>query len=59
MAQFAGIVFLIVVITQAGSENVFLYAYHMVVDTLIGITVGEIVNRVHLPRLRNTDTLFA
>ena len=59
MAQFAGIVFLIVVITQAGSENVFLYAYHRVVDTLIGITVGELVNRVHLPRLRNTDTLFA
>ena len=59
MAQFAGIVFLIVVITQAGSENVYLYAYHRVLDTLIGITVGELVNRVHLPRLHNTDTLFA
>lgn len=59
MAQFAGIVFLIVVITQAGNENVFIYAYHRVVDTLIGIFVGELANRVHLPRLRNTDTLFA
>lgn len=59
MAQFAGIVFLIVVITQAGSENVFLYAYHRVIDTLIGITVGECVNRVHLPRIHKTDILFA
>lgn len=59
MAQFAGIVFLIVVITQAGSENVFLYAYHRIIDTLIGITVGELVNRIHLPRIHNTDTLFA
>ena len=59
IAQFAGIVFLIVVITQTGSSNVFQYAYHRIIDTLIGIAVGECVNRVHLPRLRNTDTLFA
>ena len=59
MAQFAGIVFLIVVITQTGSSNVFLYAYHRIVDTLIGIAVGEVMNRIHLPRMRNTDTLFA
>lgn len=59
IAQFAGIVFLIVVITQTGSSNVFQYAYHRIIDTLIGIAVGECVNRVHLPRLRNTETLFA
>lgn len=59
MAQFAGIVYLIIVVTQTGSGNVFLYAYHRVVDTLIGIVVGELVNRVHLPRVRNTDILFA
>lgn len=59
MAQFAGIVFLIVVITQTGSGNVFVYAYHRIVDTLIGLVVGEVVNRLHLPRVRNTDILFA
>ena len=59
MAQFAGIVFLIVVITQTGSSNVFVYAYHRIVDTLIGLLVGELVNRLHLPRKRNTDILFA
>ena len=59
MAQFAGIVFLIVVITQTGSGNVFIYAYHRIVDTLIGLVVGEVVNRLHLPRVRNTDILFA
>ena len=59
MAQFAGIVFLIVVITQAGSENVFLYAYHRLVDTLIGLAIGECVNRVHLPRMHNTQILYA
>ena len=59
MAQFAGIVYLIVVITQTGSGNVFLYAYHRIIDTLIGLAVGELVNRVHLPRKRNTDILFA
>ncbi len=59
MAQFAGIVFLIVVITQTGSGNVFEYAYHRIIDTLIGLFVGELVNRLRLPRKRNTDTLFA
>ena len=59
MAQFAGIVYLIVVITQTGSGTVFLYAYHRIIDTLIGLAVGELVNRVHLPRKRNTDILFA
>ena len=59
MAQFAGIVFLIVVITQTVSGNVFVYAYHRIVDTLIGLVVGEVVNRLHLPRVRNTDILFA
>ena len=59
MAQFAGIVYLIIVITQNGSDNVFLYAFNRVLDTVIGIVVGELVNRVHLPRVRNTDTLFA
>ena len=59
MAQFAAIVFLIVVITQAGNSNVFLYGYHRTVDTFIGIVIGECVNRIHLPRMRNTDTLFA
>ena len=48
IAQFAGIVFLIVVITQTGSSNVFQYAYHRIIDTLIGIAIGECVNRVHL-----------
>ena len=59
MAQFAGIVYLIVVITQTGSGNVFLYAYHRIVDTMIGLVIGELVNRVHLPRKHNTDILFA
>ena len=59
MAQFAGIVFLIVVITQNTGQNVFIYAYHRVIDTLIGLIVGEIVNRIHFPRIRNTDTLYA
>ena len=59
MAQFAGIVYLIVVITQTGSGNVFLYAYHRIVDTMIGLLIGELVNRVHLPRKHNTDILFA
>ena len=59
MAQFAGIVYLIIVITQTGSDNVIVYAYHRVMDTVIGIAVGEVVNRVHLPRVRNTDILFA
>ncbi len=59
MAQFAGIVYLIVVITQTGSGNVFLYAYHRIIDTMIGLAIGELVNRVHFPRKHNTDILFA
>lgn len=58
IADFTAMVFLIIVISLAGS-NVFSYGYHRMVDTLIGIVIGEFINRVHFPRMRNKDTLFA
>ena len=59
MAQFSAIVFLIIVITHTDDSSVYLYAFHRTLETLIGILVGELVNRVHLPRIRNTDTIYA
>ena len=59
VAQFAGTVFLIIVISLQGDSSVFAYAYHRMIDTLIGIAVGEVVNRIQLPRVHHTDTLYA
>lgn len=57
-AYFAAVVFLSVAINHIGDANPYLFAFNRLLDTFIGVAVAEFVNRVHLPRLRNTDTLF-
>ena len=57
-AYFSVVVFLSVAVNHIGDANPYLFAFRRLLDTVIGVLVAEFVNRVHLPRLRRTDTLF-
>ena len=57
-AYFSAVVFMVICIKHAEDVNPYVYAFNRTLDTVIGVAVAEIVNRVHLPRLRKTDTLF-
>ncbi len=58
MAYFTAVVFLSITINHIGDANPYIFVLNRTLDTVIGVAVAELVNRVHLPRLRNTDTLF-
>ena len=57
-AYFSASVFLVITIKHFDDVSPYLYAFNRTLDTIIGVAVAEIVNRVHLPRLRKKDTLF-
>ena len=57
-SYFSAVVFLSVAVNHIGDANPFLFAFNRVLDTAFGIVIAEVVNRCHLPRLRNRDTLF-
>ncbi len=57
-SYFSAVVFLSVCVNHIGDANPYLFAFNRVLDTFLGVLVAEAVNRVHLPRLRVTDTLF-
>ena len=58
MAYFSAVVFLSITINHIGDANPYLFVFHRTLDTIIGVLAAEVVNRIHLPRLRNTNTLF-
>ena len=57
-AYFSAVVMLSITVNHIGDANPYLFVLHRVVDTLIGVVVAGLINRLHLPRTRNTDTLF-
>ena len=57
-SYFSAVVFLSIAVNHIGDANPYLFAFNRLLDTMIGVLIAEIVNRLHLPRLRNTDTLF-
>lgn len=57
-AYFSAVVFLVICIKHADDVSPYVYAFNRTLDTAIGVVVAEIVNRIHLPRLRRKDTLF-
>ena len=57
-AYFAAVTFMSVTITHITDANPYIYAFYRLIDTLIGVLVAEAVNRVQLPRSRDTDTLY-
>ena len=58
MASFAAVVFLCIAINPIQGVNAYTYAFNRLLDTVIGLLIAELVNRVQLPRARNRDTLF-
>ena len=57
-AYFSGVVFLVITINHFTDENPYLFSFNRLLDTVIGVVVAAVVNRVHLPRRKNTQTLF-
>lgn len=58
VTYFCCVVFLSITITHIGDESPLLFVMNRIVDTFIGIGVATIVNYVHLPKVRDTKTLF-
>ena len=57
-AYFSAVVFLTVAVNHIGDANPYLFAFNRLLDTVLGVLIAEVVNRVHLPRVRNRDILF-
>ena len=58
MATTVAIVFLSVAITPLSGSDPYLYSLQRLLDTVIGLLIAELVNRLQLPRAKHTDTLF-
>ncbi len=59
LANFSAVIFLCVVGVHVDDESPFLYVAKRLVETLAGVGIGTLINITHLPRKKNTDTLFA
>ena len=57
-SYFSAVVFLSVAVNHIGDANPYVFVFNRVLDTVIGVILAEIVNRLHLPRRRNRDVLF-
>lgn len=57
-AYFSCVVFLSITVNHVADANPFIFVLNRVVDTLIGVVLALIVNRVQLPRHKHKDTLF-
>ncbi|MDO4492752.1 MAG: HAD hydrolase family protein [Clostridia bacterium] len=60
MTYFSAVVYISVTVGHFGDTypDLFLFVFNRMLDTVIGVAVAAVVNRVHLPRRQNTDTLF-
>ncbi|MCM1112632.1 MAG: HAD hydrolase family protein [Muribaculum sp.] len=57
-AYFSCVVYLSITMVHIGDENPCLFIANRVVDTLLGVGIGMLVNRFQLPRRKQKDTLF-
>lgn len=57
-AYFSCVVFLSIVVNHLSDVNPFLFVWNRVLDTLIGIALGVLVNCFSLPREHKNDILF-
>ncbi|MCM1186774.1 MAG: HAD hydrolase family protein [Lachnoclostridium sp.] len=58
-AYFSCVVYLSITLVHIGDDNPYLFVYNRVLDTLIGILIGIVVNNFHLPYKKDKETLFA
>ena len=59
VSYFSAVIFLTVVVMHNVDERPYEYVFDRTLDTMIGIAIGEFINRIQLPRRKNTDTLYA
>ena len=57
-SYFSCVVFLSIVVIHIGDANPYLFVFNRVMDTMIGIIIGMLVNSAHLPRRKERDILF-
>ena len=57
-SYFSAVVFLTIAVNHIWDINPYLFVFDRTLDTVIGVLLAEIVNRVQLPRARHTDTLY-
>ena len=58
IAYFSSAVFLAITINHFTDDNPYLFVFNRLLDTTIGLVVAAVINRLHLPRRRTTDTLY-
>lgn len=59
VSYFSAVIFLTVVVMHNADALPYQYVFDRTLDTMIGLAIGEVVNRIQLPRRKNTDVLYA
>ena len=57
-ALFAAVVFLGIAVYHIEDANPFIHVFYRTLETIIGVGVAILVNSLHLPRVRDRETLF-
>lgn len=57
-SYFACVVFLSISVVHLSSANPYIFVFNRILDTLVGIGIGLLLNEVHLPRRKKKDILF-
>jgi hydroxymethylpyrimidine pyrophosphatase-like HAD family hydrolase len=57
-AYFSCVVFLSITVNHVTDANPYLFIFNRVLDTLIGVGLGYLVNMFHLPHTKQDDILF-
>ncbi len=57
-SYFSCVVFLSITVNHITDENPFLFVLNRVVDTMIGVVLAILINKVHMPRKKLKDILF-
>lgn len=58
MTYFSAVVYLSISINHFTDTDPYIFVFNRLLDTVIGVLIAAIINRLHLPRRKNTDTLF-
>ncbi|MBE5963125.1 MAG: FUSC family protein [Lachnospiraceae bacterium] len=57
-SYFSCVVFLSITITHITDSNPYLFVLNRILDTMIGIVLGMLVNKIRIPRKKKDDILF-
>ena len=57
-SYFTAVVFLSIIMNHIGDANPYIFVFNRTLDTIIGVGVALAANCLHLPRIRDRETLF-